>query len=245
MTRDACRRSPTASLVIRGHSIVAMTRPYSLLLLAALALPVALAGCRGMKSDQPPIHPVLNMDYQEKFQEQEANPFFPDDAAMRPPVPGTVPRGRLVTTGNATALLGRTSSGDFVARIPVPVTAALLERGQERFDIYCAVCHGYAGDGRGIIMAGNGGQGYGFTPAPSYHSDFLRGVPDGYLFDVITNGVRSMPSYGHEVSPADRWAIVSYVRALQRSKYATADEVPAAEREQLENATPPTVSATQ
>ena len=204
----------------------------------ALFALVALTGCRGMKSDEPPIHPNLNMDHQQKFQEQEANPFFADDAAMRLPVAGTVARGHLRTTQNADVLLGRTAAGDFVAEVPVPVTAALLERGQERYNIYCSVCHGVAGDGRGVIMVGNGGQGYGFTPAPSYHSDFLRTVPDGYVFDVITNGVRSMPSYAHEVSPADRWAIVAYVRALQRSQDAAPEDVPVPERERLQTANP-------
>ena len=215
-----------------------MIRPHRSLLLAALALPVVLAGCRGMKSDVPPIHLNPNMDHQARFEEQEANPFFADGAAMRPPVPGTVARGRLRTTENAPLELGRTAAGDFVAEIPMQVTAALVERGQERYDIHCAVCHGYAGDGKGIIMVGNGGQGYGYTPAPTYHSDFLRTVPDGYLYDVITNGVRSMPSYGHQVSPADRWAIVAYVRALQRSQNATAEDVPAPERERLATSNP-------
>jgi mono/diheme cytochrome c family protein len=191
-----------------------------------------------MKSDAPPVHLNRNMDYQQRFEEQEANPFFADGAAMRPPVPGTVARGRLRTTQNADLLLGRTSGGDFVGRIPVPVTEALVARGQERFNIYCAVCHGRAGDGRGVVMVGNGGQGYGFTPAPSYHTDLLRTVPDGYLFDVITNGVRSMPSYGHQVSPADRWAVVAYIRALQRSQDAGPEAVPAPERERLQTANP-------
>src|SRR5690606_31980973 len=142
------------------------------------------------------------------------------------------------TTENAPLELGRTAAGDFVAEIPMQVTAALVERGQERYDIHCAVCHGYAGDGKGIIMVGNGGQGYGYTPAPTYHSDFLRTVPDGYLYDVITNGVRSMPSYGHQVSPADRWAIVAYVRALQRTQDATLEDLPEPERERLQVANP-------
>jgi mono/diheme cytochrome c family protein len=211
-----------------------MTRPPLLLLFAA----AALAGCRGMKSESPPVHLNRNMDFQERFEEQEANPFFQDRAAMRMPVAGTVARGRLRTTQNADFLLGRTTAGDFVARIPMPVTEALLLRGQERFNIYCSVCHGIAGDGRGVIMAGNGGQGYGYTPAPSYHTDFLRGVPDGYLYDVILNGVRSMPSYGFEVAPADRWAIVAYVRALQRSQNAGPEDVPAPELERLQTANP-------
>lgn len=212
--------------------------PAPRLLLIGLAGVLALGGCKGMKSEKTPIHPVLNMDFQQRFEEQEANPFFASapemaGAAMRPPVPGTVARGRLRTTENAAFNLGRDAAGGFVGQAPVPVTGALLQRGRERFNIYCSVCHGLAGDGRGIVMVGNGGAGYGFTPAPTYHSDFLRGVPDGYLYNVITNGVRTMPSYAHEVSPADRWAIVAYVRALQRSQNAAPEDVPAPERERL------------
>src|SRR5688572_28045954 len=194
--------------------------------LTALALAgvaaFGLAGCRGTTSPKPPIHPNLNMDFQERFEEQEANPFFADEAAMRQPVPGTVARGRLRITANAPVLMGRTAGGAYVGQIPVPVTLDLLQRGQQRYTIFCSACHGIAGDGKGIVMVGNAGQGYGFTPAPSYHSDYLRGVPDGYVFEVITNGVRTMPSYAQQVPPADRWAIVAYVRTLQRSQRATA-----------------------
>jgi mono/diheme cytochrome c family protein len=209
-----------------------MIRPARFLLIG-LAGVLALSGCKGMKSEKPPIHPNLNMDFQQRFEEQEANPFFADGAAMRQPVPGTVARGHLRTTENASFYQGRDASGGFVGEIPVPVTEALLQRGQERYNIYCSVCHGLSGDGRGIVMAGNGGTGYGYTPAPTYHSDFLRGVPDGYLYNVITNGVRTMPSYGHEVSPDDRWAIVAYIRALQRSQDAGPEDVPQPERERL------------
>ncbi len=191
-----------------------------------------------MHSDSPPIHPNLNMDYQESFEPQEANPFFEDDAAMRPPVPGTVKRTGLRTTENAPYFLGRTADGALVETIPMEVSPAVLARGQERYDIYCTPCHGYAGDGQGIIMTGNGGQGYGYTPAPSYHTDALRARADGYLFDVITNGVRSMPSYAHQVSVPDRWAIVAYIRALQRSQNASASDVPAPIRSRLETYNP-------
>lgn len=209
-----------------------MTHRLSLL---ALTLVVALGGCRGMKSDQPPIHPNLNMDFVQRFEAQEANPLFEDGAAMRTPVAGTVARGQLKTTDNAPFEYGRTADGAYVAEIPVPVTADLLERGQERFNIYCTVCHGYAGDGRGIVAVGNGGQGYGFA-VPSYHTDALRARPDGYIYDVIQNGVNTMPSYGHEIAPDDRWAVVAYIRALQRSQNASSADVPQAERDRLQNA---------
>ncbi|MCH8031152.1 MAG: cytochrome c [Bacteroidetes bacterium] len=210
-----------------------MIRFFYISLVAALALPLALTGCRGMKSERTPIHLNPNMDHQERFEEQEANPFFADGSSMRMPVPGTVARGHLRTTTNAPFELGRDASGQFVASNPMTVDATLLERGQERFNIYCTPCHGFSGDGRGIIMVGNGGQGYGFVPAPTYHSDFLRGVPDGYLYSVMANGVRSMPSYAHEIAPADRWAIVAYIRALQLSQDAGPEDVPEPERDRL------------
>lgn len=209
-----------------------MTHRLSLL---ALTLAVALGGCRGMKSEKPPIHPNLNMDYVQRFEAQEANPLFEDGAAMRTPVAGTVARGQLKTTDNAPFEYGRTADGAYVADIPVPVTSDLLERGQERYNIYCTVCHGYAGDGRGIVAVGNGGQGYGFA-VPSYHTDALRARPDGYIYDVIQNGVNTMPSYGHEIAPDDRWAVVAYIRALQRSQNASSADVPQAERDRLRNA---------
>lgn len=187
---------------------------------------VLLAGCRGMTRKSPPVHPVLNMDYQQRFDPQERNDFFANESAMRMPVPGTVKRGGLRTVENAPLEYGRTASGDFVQENPVEVTAPFLDRGKERFNIYCSVCHGYAGDGRGIIMVGNGGTGYGYVPAPTYHSDRLRNVEDGYLYNVILNGYNNMPSYGHEIGVQDRWAIVAYIRALQASQDASAEDVP-------------------
>ena len=206
-------------------------------LLAGLVLAVAVGGCRGMTSDDPPIHPNLNMDYTQRFEAQEANQLFADGAAMRPPVPGTVSRGNLRIDANAPYVYGRTADGAYIDEIPVPVTASLVERGQERYNIYCTPCHGYAGDGRGIVAVGNGGLGYGFA-VPSYHTEALQARPDGYIYDVIANGINTMPSYGHQMLPADRWAVVAYVRALQRAEAASAADVPETERERLETANP-------
>ena len=181
-----------------------------------------LAGCRGSESGEPPIHPNLDMDYQEKFDPQERNSFFEDNRSMRPPVLGAVARGYL--REEPSFYLGRTAEeGGYVEDIPMPVTRPFLERGQERYNIYCSVCHGRAGGGQGIIMSGN----YGYTPVPSYHQERLREVPDGYIYDVITNGVRNMPPYAPQIPVADRWAIVAYVRALQRSQNARPEDVPA------------------
>ena len=180
-----------------------------------------LAGCRGTQSDNPPFHMNLDMDFQPKFGPQEENPFFADDAAMRAPVPGTVPRGEL--RDSSSLYQGRTEAGDYVSEIPIAVTREVLERGQDRYDIHCSVCHGKTGAGNGIIMRGD----YGYTPASSYHIDRLRNAPDGYLYDVIANGVRNMPAYGQKVPVMDRWAIVAYIRALQRSQTASPDDLPA------------------
>ena len=207
--------------------------PRAALLLATLA--VAAGGCRGMTSEAPPIHPNLNMDYTQRFEAQEPNPLFADEAAMRQPVAGTIARGNLRTEANAPFYYGRTADGSYVDEIPIEVTASLVERGEDRYNIYCTPCHGVAGDGRGIVAVGNGGQGYGFA-VPSYHTDALRARPDGYLYDVIQNGVNTMPSYGHEIAAADRWAVVAYVRALERSQAAGAADVPQTERDRLENA---------
>lgn len=186
-----------------------------------------LAGCRGTQSDNPPFHMNLNMDFQPNFGPQEVNPFFEDNAAMRVPVPGTVPRGEL--RDSSALYQGRTEGGDYVSEIPIAVTRTVLERGQDRYDIYCSVCHGKTGAGNGIIMRGD----YGYTPASSYHIDRLRNAPDGYLYDVIANGVRNMPAYGQKIPVMDRWAIVAYIRALQRSQNASPNDLPADVRSRL------------
>jgi mono/diheme cytochrome c family protein len=188
-------------------------------LLALAMVAFVLTGCQGKISEKSPIHINPNMDIQERFEAQEANPFFADGRAMRLPVSGTVARGFLKE--DDAYWTGKTSAGAWTD-IPVPVTMALLERGRDRYDVYCSVCHGLAGDGKGIIMTG----GYGFVPAPTYHSEYLRAQPDGYFYDVLKNGVRSMAGYGSQVPVNDRWAIVAYVRALQRSQYADAADVP-------------------
>ena len=193
--------------------------------IVALLGGMVLGGCRGGVSGEPPIHLNQNMDYQERFDAQEPNPFFADGRAMREPVPGTVARGML--KDDTRFFLGRETDGTFVATMPVAVTQALLERGQERYNIYCAVCHDEAGDGQGIIMTGN----YGYTPAPSYHDPTVaaRMAADGYVYDAIANGVRTMPGYAQQIPVADRWAITAYIRALQRSQNAGVEDVPTSE----------------
>lgn len=192
-------------------------------LIPLLLAGVLLVGCQGSISDQPPIHVNPNMDWQERFEAQEANPFFADGRAMRAPVSGTIARGFL--QDDVELWTGKTSSGAWTD-IPVDVDRELLERGRDRYEVFCSVCHGLAGDGLGIIMTGN----YGYVPAPTFHSEVLRSQPDGYLYDALANGVRNMPGYGSQIPVNDRWAIVAYIRALQRSQHADAADVPENER---------------
>jgi hypothetical protein len=195
-----------------------------LLCLFALAAMLGVAGCaRGRKSEKPPIHINPNMDNQPKYKAQAKSKFFEDGATMRMPVPGTVARGDL--RDDDVFYKGKSKDGSFVKKAPVEVDLGLLKRGRERYDIYCAPCHSRVGDGRGIMIT------RGYIPPPNFHSDRIREMPDGQIFDVITHGVRNMPSYAHQVPPEDRWAIVAYLRALQRSQNATKDDIPVELRE--------------
>jgi mono/diheme cytochrome c family protein len=202
------------------------------LILAAVFL-VTLTGCRGKQSAKSPIHISPNMDRQEKFIGQQKNPLFENSMSMRAPVAGTIARGFL--RDDTRFYTGREESGDLVSQAPIAFTREVLERGQERYDIYCAVCHGEAGDGKGIIMVGNGGQGYGFVPAPDFHTDRLRELPDGHYFEIISNGTPAgtMPGYGQQIPIADRWAILGYIRALQRSQNAAPGDVPENELQRI------------
>lgn len=185
---------------------------------ALLAGIILIAGCQGSISSDPPVHINPNMDFQEKFEAQEVNTFFADSRAMRAPVTGTVARGYLKE--DSEYYRGRTEAGDLVVTNPIEVTSKVMQRGRERYEIFCAVCHGSAGDGQGIIMTGD----YGYVPAPTFHSVGLRVLPDGHFFGAITDGIRTMPSYASQVPVEDRWAIVAYIRALQRSQYASASD---------------------
>lgn len=182
-----------------------------------------MLSCRGQISEKPPVHPNLNMDFQNRFNAQETNSFFENNMAMRAPVEGTIARGKLKQ--NDAYYEGLDENGNLVEEIPVEVTKEFIYRGKERYDIYCSVCHGGVGDGRGVIMTGQ----YGYVPAPSFHTDNIRQMPDGHFYSAITNGIRNMPSYATQIKVEDRWAIVSYIRALQRSQ-----NVPESEMEQYD-----------
>lgn len=191
----------------------------------AAAVAVALSGCRGQPSEDPPFHLVHDMRTQNKVRPEAASAFFADGRGMRPKVPGTLAQGELVE--DEVFLRGRTSAG-FAQRAPVQVSEATLRRGQERFDIYCSACHDRAGSGRGINVQ------RGFPPPVDLTSDRVRGFADGEIFQVISTGVRNMPAYAAQIPESDRWAIVTWVRVLQRSQRATLQDVPSALRERIE-----------
>jgi mono/diheme cytochrome c family protein len=180
---------------------------------ALLVLAFATAGCRQDMHDQPKFIPL------------RPSTFFDDGRSARPLVEGTVPRGQL--NEDAAFYTGKGPDGKPLDAIPFPVTKETVERGQERFNIFCAPCHGRLGNGDGMIVR------RGFRRPPSYHIDRLRSVPNGYIYDVISKGFGAMSDYAAQIPPADRWAVVAYIRALQLSQNATVNDVPPAARGQL------------
>jgi mono/diheme cytochrome c family protein len=178
---------------------------------------LALAGCRGSTSSEPPVHLNPSMYHQPKYRPQAESAFFYDGATMRAPVPGTVARGEL--REDRAFYEGKDAAGKDLAHSPVEATPAVFARGAERYRIYCAPCHDARGDGKGILAQ----QG---LPTTSLHIDRLRAVEDGYLFDVMTNGRGLMPAYRWPVPPADRWAIIAYVRQLQRQRQREGGDTP-------------------
>jgi len=165
------------------------------------------------------------MAYEGKEEPFQESAFFEDGRSARPLEPGTVARGQmqedeLFYTGQV--------AGEVVDLFPAPVTREILERGQERYNIFCSPCHGQVGDGQGMIVQ------RGFKQPPSFHIDRLREAPAGYYFDVITQGFGVMASYASRVPPEDRWAIIAYVRALQLSQNATPADAPAGELDKLQ-----------
>jgi cytochrome c len=184
-----------------------------------LALAALAVGCtRGRPSKEPPIHINPDMDNQPRYNPQAYSKFFADSAGMRPLVPGTVPRGWL--RDDVEYYTGFDKNGNPVEKLPVPIDMKLLRRGEERFNIYCSPCHSRLGDGKGIMIQ------RGYIPPPSFHEQRVREFPDGHFFDVITHGIRNMPSYKDQIPIADRWAIIAYIRALERSQNATIEDVP-------------------
>jgi mono/diheme cytochrome c family protein len=193
-------------------------------LLAVFLVLIVAGGCaRGQPRERRPLVVIPDMEFQAKFKAQNSTPLFADGRTMRTPPAGTVARGTLKE--DSTYYAGR-RDGEYVAN-PRPITRRLLERGQARFNVYCSPCHDRTGSGRGMVVQ------RGFLPATDLHEQRVRDFEDGYIFSVITGGIRNMPSYGAQIPSADRWAIVAYVRALQRSRAATLDDVPPEARKEL------------
>jgi mono/diheme cytochrome c family protein len=182
-------------------------------ILAPLLIGTLLASaCRRDMQDQPRFRPFRTTD------------FFPDGRSARPLVPGTVARGHLEEDDHF--YRGKVD-GQPAKTFPFEITAEVLERGRDRYDVFCAPCHGRVGDGDGMVVQ------RGLRRPPSFHIERLRQSPPGYAFDVITNGFGAMVDLSDRLTPRDRWAIVAYVHALQRSQSAGLDDVPPGERERL------------
>ena len=172
-----------------------------------------MAGCRQDMHDQPKFKPYAKSD------------FYADQRSARPLVDGTIARGHL---NQDTLLVTGKINGTPAAVFPFEITKAVMDRGHERYDIFCSPCHSRTGIGDGMIVR------RGYRKPPTFHQDRLRQAAPGYVFDVITSGFGAMPDYAAQIPVDDRWAIVAYLRALQRSQQATVNDVPAAERARLE-----------
>jgi cytochrome c553 len=191
----------------RARSLV---RALTVMSMGAVAL--LLFGCR------------LDMHVQPKYLPYEPTDFFGDGRSERQPVPGTVARGQLRL--DELMFTGR-ENGVVVDKFPFPITKADLDRGRERYNVYCTPCHDYTGTGRGMIVQ------RGFPQPPSYHIQRLRDAPAGHFYEVMTNGFGAMYSYAARVEPADRWRIAAYIRVLQLSRNATIQDLPESVRQNL------------
>ena len=213
--------------------------PFILLSIAV----IGIAGFRGDQPRKPPLEIFADMDRQPKLRPQEPNPIFENGISSQLPVAGTIARsestmvaGRAVyayedDAFNTGRVAGKTN---FVDNLPIPVSASLLKRGQQRYNIYCAVCHGRLGDGIGVTSK------YGIAGAANLHAEPFVKMPDGYLFHAISYGAKlqpdgtmRMPAYGGSIDVKDRWAIVAYMRALQRSRLSVMQDVPEPQRAQF------------
>ncbi len=187
------------------------SRTSRLLLLAPLFL--ALVACRQDMQDQPRYKPLAG------------SRIFPDGRSARPIPANTIARDEL--DADDVIHTGKMPNGDWTDTLPVPVTLTLLQRGQQRFDIFCSPCHARIGDGNGMV------ERRGFLRAADLHTDRVRQEPPGYLFQVISNGFGAMPDYEDQIPVPDRWAIVAYIRALQLSRNATLNDAAPDVRNQI------------
>jgi mono/diheme cytochrome c family protein len=208
---------------------------YALLILAAAStVPFALAAyARESKSPLPRHHIVPDMDFQQKFKAQRRNPFFADERADRPQIEGTIAVGEL---RDDVHFYGGKMGGVYASTFPasIPIDETTMTRGRQRFTIYCTPCHGQVGEGDGMVNQRAQALAEGtWVPPSNLTEDRLHVMPVGEIFNTITNGVRNMPGYGRQIPAEDRWAIILYVRALQRSRGATVADLSGEERAAL------------
>ena len=217
---------------------------YAVLMLLMLALipPVVAARIRASPSQKRPIHLVQDMDIQAKFETQTLNPIFADQRSMRPEVVGTVARGETLLD---THLENGVVDGAWATTMPdaIDLSLEIVQRGGERFNIYCAPCHGWDGMGKGPVNeravdlmnnADGPPQGTSWTQARNLHDDGWSDQPIGQIYNTITNGKNSMAGYGSQITREDRWAVALYVKALQRSQNAAMQDVPIDQRGNFE-----------
>jgi mono/diheme cytochrome c family protein len=199
-------------------------------------LTVSVLGFRDSLSTRPPMEIFSDMDHQAKYKPQAESKFFADKRTDRAIPTGAVAFARTASVADENFLraddamyLGKKANGDYAHGYPAAVTvnAAFLERGKERYAIYCTPCHGAVGDGNGITKQ------YGMGATPTYHDDRLRKMAEGEIYNTITNGKGNMLSYADKIVPSDRWAIVAYVRALQRAQTGTVADVPPSHKAEL------------
>jgi mono/diheme cytochrome c family protein len=202
----------------------AWIKPTIVLMFVVSWIPLAMiAQNRATPSTQPRVSIIPDMDKQEKFTAQTANPLFKDGRAMRPQVAGTVAYGK---AHEDTWLYRGINGGQWAKDFPIQPSEAMMQRGQRQFNIYCSACHGYSGYGNGMVAVHADALMEGtWTPPANLHDKLVVSRPVGHIFNTITNGIRNMPPYGPQISVEDRWAIVLYVRALQRSQAASINDV--------------------
>ncbi len=200
-----------------------------------VVLVISIAGFRGRISTKPPVEVFPDMDRQAKYKPETPSPFFADGRADRPLPAGVVARGRSVAADPAFLgadpflYRGKDARGEWARGFPpeLALDARFMARGRERYTIYCAPCHGALGDGQGIT------RGYGMATTATYQDDRIRGMAEGEIFNTITHGKNTMLGYGDKLDPRDRWAVIAYVRALERARAGTAADVPADHRADL------------
>lgn len=226
-----------------------MLRVFFAIFIFTAVVIICFAGFRGGKSPNPPIEIFRDMDHQPKFQPQHPSDFFADGRAARQPVAGTVPmgytvKGAYLQTSAQNGTLKAASFANFptyyhTGRIgevygdgfptELEITESFIRRGGERFDINCSPCHGRTGQGNGIV-----GQ-FGLVAIANLHDERIRTMPEGQLYSVITNGKNTMGAYGPNLSVDDRWAIIAYLRTLQKSQHMKLADLPEAKQKELQS----------